>query len=63
MFSYLTSTPNIARQGPKRGLRDPNGNKIKGITKKKLKGALNWADLKSERWVFTSKIKVDSLNE
>ena len=23
----------------------------------------NWADLKSERWVFTSEIKVDSLNE
>ena len=30
---------------------------------KKLKGAQNWADLKSERQGFTSKTKVDSLNE
>ena len=30
---------------------------------KKLKGARNWDDLKSERWGFSSKTKVDSLNE
>ena len=30
---------------------------------KKLKGAQKWADLKSERQGFTSKTKVDSLNE
>ena len=45
----MISDPHLGQQGQKQ--------------KKKLKGALNWADLKSERWVFTSEIKVDSLNE
>ena len=46
----MISDPHLGQQGQKQ-------------KKKKLKGALNWADLKSERWVFTSEIKVDSLNE